>query len=142
MEKRKHRAKFSLGQIIRRKLHNGKPVGPYMIIQHIERDRVYADVIGQDTPNEMILKDNVYVPTINSLCISEDMYERLRKGFAICVQHPINKVWEGVYSNPPELIRFYTLPKHYSVVFVVEYVNMVISFREKNIRIVVANQVM
>lgn len=139
--RRSHKAKYRIGQIIRRKLKNGTPVGPYMTIQHIEEDRVYADVIGQDNPNVMLLKNHVYVPTISSVIISESKLRQLNKNGDI-ISHPVTARWMSIYSDPPELIRLYTIPKGYESTFVLQYVRTKISLREKVIEIELANQVM
>lgn len=135
------KAKFYKGQIIRRKLHDGTPVGPYMRIMHIEQDRVYADVIGTDTPNVMLLKDNVYTYSIFSITISESLLNKLNSGKTVCAQHSVDIRWESVYNNPPELIRFITQRKGYESIFVVENVQKQIQLREFVIRIIVSNRV-
>jgi len=135
------KAKFYLGQIIRKKSKNGTPVGPYLMVQHIEYDRVYADAIGLDNPNVMILKENVYIYKIDAVCISEDLYNRLIKGQTICAQHKATAQWLKVWSSPPELIRFYTQSKNYQAVFVVENITKTMSLGENVIRIIVDNLV-
>ena len=131
--------KFHIGQIIRRKHRYGVPIGPYMIVQHIEDDRIYASVIGADIPNMMILKDNVYVYKTNSVCISEDLLNRLKSNRTICLQHKATKHWQNIFDNPPEIIRFYTLPKKYEACFVVENVRRTTVFGEPTVQIVVSN---
>lgn len=135
------KAKFYVGQIIRRQTHENAPIGPFMIVQIVERDRVYADVIGHDVPNEMILKKNVYRYSIDAVCISESLFERLIKGQAICAQHLATKQWLKVWTSKPELIRFYTQNKNYQAIFVVENITKTMSLGEHVIRIIVDNLV-
>lgn len=136
------KAKFYVGQIIRRKTHGDVPIGPYMLVQHVEADRVYADIIGRDMPNEMILKKNAYRYKIDAVCISEDLYHRLVKGQTVCAQHAATTQWIKVWSSPPELIKFYTQAKNYQAIFVLENVTKTISLGEPVIRIIVDNLVL
>lgn len=133
--------KYREGLIVRRKTKNGTPIGPYMTIQHVENDRIYADIIGQDTPNEMILKENVYLHKTNSVCISEGLLERLKNGTAICVQHETTPKWTKIWEQQPELIAFYTVLRGYRAVFVVESVKKTLSLGKPMIRIIVSNYV-
>ena len=131
------KAKFYVGQVIRRKIREDAPIGPYMLVQHVESDRVYADIIGRDMPNEMILKKNVYTHKIDAVCISEDLYHRLVNGKTICAQHKATTQWIKIWSSPPELIKFYTQAKNYQAIFVLEHVTKAISLGEPIIRIIV-----
>ena len=133
---------MKVGDIIRRSI-NGKPVGPYMMIQVIEDDRVYADVIGLDEPNVVLLKKDVYVPTISSLPVSERVLLCLRDGKTIMIQHKANKQWLSVFDKGPELIRFYCVPKMYENIYTVEYMKRFRSpsLREDTIRIVLNNMI-
>lgn len=135
------KAKFYVGQIIRKKSKTGAPVGPYLMVQHVEYDRVYADTIGLDNPNVMILKENVYRYKTDAVCISEDLYNRLIKGQTICAQHKATTQWLKVWSSPPELIKFYTQRKNYQTIFVVENVTKTWSLGEYVVRIIVDNLV-
>lgn len=129
---------MKIGQIIRRKVNN-KPVGPYMVIQVIEDDRIYADVVGLDNPNVMLLKKDVYEPTISTLMISERVLHCLKAGKTIMVQHRASEKWINAYNKEPELVKFYCQPKTYKATFSVEYVKRFYSpsLREDTIRIVI-----
>jgi hypothetical protein len=130
--------RFKRGQIVRRKLF-GVPIGPYMRVVHTERTRVHVKIIGSNESIITLPKKKIYAYTQNSLPISEELLERLKKETAICVQHAINIPWNKVYNNPPELIRFYTRPKNYEAIFVLEYAKLAYSLNEQVIRIVVGN---
>lgn len=131
---------FYKGQIIRRK-SNGSPIGPYMRVIRTEHSRVYAEVIGHNEPIVMLLKDNVYPYKQGNLLISEELLERLKKGSAICAQHVVNIPWQRIYEDPPELIRFYTQPKNYEAVFVLENVQKMLSLGDIVIRVIVDNKI-
>lgn len=133
---------MKVGDIIRRSI-NGKPIGPYMMIQVIEDDKVYADVIGLDEPNIILLKKDVYVPTISSLPVSERVLLCLRDGKTIMIQHKADKLWLSVLGKGPELIRFYCVPKMYENIYTVEYMKRFRSpsLREDTVRIVLNSMI-
>lgn len=131
------KAKFYKGQLIRRQIRENVPIGQYMIVQVVEKDRIYAEIIGCDTPNVMILKKNVYKCTIGALCISEDVFKRLYDGSTICVQHIATKLWLKACDAKPELIRFYTQRMNYQAIFVIESITRTTSLGESMVRIIV-----
>lgn len=108
--------RFRIGAVIRRNSEYG-PIGPYMRITVIENDRIYADTIGADNPNIMLLKSNVYVCSMYSLVVSEPVLKRLQEGLMSHVQHPQDTKWNRVVDNKPELVRFYSKVKGYEVIF-------------------------
>ena len=129
---------MKIGDIIRRKCStDGKPIGPYMRIMAIQGTRVYADTIGTDEPNVIILKRNCYVCKSRTLIVSEDVLNRLKTGKQILVQHPTCKSWNEVYKNTPDLIIFRTVPKNYKSIFVIENVRTALSLGKPVVRIVV-----
>lgn len=75
-----------------------------MMIQHIEQDRVYADVIGLDTPNEMILRKNVYEPRIVKLVIPDSIVDRIKSGQQKAIIHDLSPRWQKLYNINPEII--------------------------------------
>lgn len=132
--------KFKIGQIIRRRYkETNSPIGPYMIIQVVEDDRVYASVVGSDTPNEMILNDNVYVPIIRYAIVSEQVLEKLEKGWQHTVAHKRCKTWDKLFSESPNLICFYTKPKNYRAIFSIDHIERGYNhtFKEGYVRITI-----
>lgn len=132
---------MKVGDIIRRKTVGGYPIGPYMRIEYIERNRIYASTIGLDNPNIVIARDRVYEHKIRSLCISEELLERLKNGTTICAQHVCIPKWEDFFYNPTPLVRFYTQPKGYESVFVTENVRKMRSLGEMVIKIIVGERI-
>ena len=129
---------MKIGDIIRRKCStDGKPIGPYMRIMAIQDDRVYADTIGRDEPNVIILKRNCYVCKVRHLVVSEDILNRLKKGYTSAVQHSVCKLWDNMVKNTPDLIVFRTAIKNYKAMFVVESVRRTLNIGESVIRVVV-----
>ena len=133
---------MKIGDIIRRKASDGAPIGPYMQIMAIRDDYVYADVIGLDEPYILILKKDVYVCTISTLTISEQMLFDLAHGNKYVVSHVETKTWKNVLAKKPELIRFRTALKNYSHVFVAYTYRRMLSCGELYIKIIVDQKVM
>lgn len=130
-------AAMKIGDIVRKKMHNGTPIGPYVQVMKIEDDRVYCDIIGEDMPNVMILRKNVFVPKTMGLIVSEEKLWKLYKGEDLCISHLATKAWLKVIDEQPELIRFHCRPKIYSHTFVVSYIKEYWQFGEHRIRIVI-----
>jgi len=126
--------KFKVGTIIRRKCEEC-PIGPYMRIMHEEEDKVYADVIGLDNPNVMLMKKNVYVPSIRTLSVPEPIFNRLKEGQMHLIQYTINKKSLGVLNAKPELIRFTTVMMSYETIFELEHVWMGMSLNDMVIKL-------
>lgn len=129
---------MKVGDIIRRKCStDGKPIGPYMRVMVIKDDRVYADTIGEDEPNIIILKRNCYVCKVRILVVSEEVLNNLKSGKQYAVQHPVCKLWDNMVENTPDLIVFKTAVKGYTAMFVVENVRRALNLGEPIIRVVV-----
>lgn len=129
---------MKVGQIIRKKTHSGTPIGPYMRIEHIDKnsDCVYASVIGLDTPNESILINNVHIPDIRTLYVSEEkLWKIKRKAGSVLIAHPSCKTWNKVFEEMPELLRIVARPKMYEVICATETFYKRISRRETIITI-------
>jgi hypothetical protein len=133
---------MKIGDIIRRKASDGCPIGPYMQIMAIKDDYVYADVIGLDEPNILILKKDVHVCTISTLIISEQLLHDLEYGNKFVVSHLETKMWKNVLIKKPELIRFRTALKNYQHVFVIDTYRRMLSCGELYIKIIVDQKVM
>lgn len=132
---------MKIGDIIRRKASDGCPIGPYMQIMAIKDDRVYADTIGTDEPNILILKENVHVCTISTLTVSEPMLYDLAHGNKYVVSHLETKMWKNVLARKPELIRFRTIMKNYQHVFVADTYRRMLSCGELYVKIIVDQKV-
>lgn len=130
---------MKVGDIIRKKVQSGTIVGPYMRIEVVEDDRVYASVFGSDAPNIMILKSNVHVCSVKSLVISSKMLEDLKNGFKCEVSHTCTPTWKAVVDETPEIIMFRTAYIVYRSPFVLEDAKIVYSstFKEQQIRLFV-----
>ena len=132
---------MKVGDIIRRKCStDGAPIGPYMQIMAIKDDRIYADVIGEDEPNIILLKKNVYVCKHRVIAIAERVLDRLKSGEQYAIQHPLCERWNSLLKKP-DLITFRTVVRDYRATFVVESVKQTLSLGEKVIRVVVSYKI-
>lgn len=130
---------MKIGDIVRRKCSaDGAPIGPYMKIMAIKEDRVYADTIGEDEPNVILLKKNCYVCKHRVISIAEKVLERLKSGEQYAIQHPLCERWNSLLKTQPDLITFRTVVKDYRSTFVIESVNKTSSLGEKVIRVVIS----
>lgn len=127
------------GKIARRKLKNGKQVGPYLIVRSAKGSHVVCDVIGHNS-SCMLLKENVHICRMGQVVISDQKLEFLKSGRDICAMHPACKTWINVLNLEPELIRFHTL-KGYEAIFVVEYVKKRYFRRAEYVAIVVNEKI-
>ena len=130
---------MKVGDIIRKKVASGTPVGPYMRIEVIEDDRIYASVFGSDSPNIMILKKNVHLCETRTLIISPRMLEDLKNGFKSYISHLCTPTWKTVADNKPEIIIFRTAYVIYKHPFVLEEAKIMYSsaFKEMQVHLYV-----
>ena len=130
---------MKVGQLIRRKTHDGAPIGPYMKITCVDKGTiVYAKVIDTNESPVLIQKKNVYIPKVKSLYISEEKLNNIKSERDTVVSHPATVSWIKLYEQPnPDLIRFICKPKMYEVYCVPSGIYKSEYFREVNIRIVI-----
>lgn len=79
---------------------------------------------------------------IMSLAISEKQLMRLKKREIVKVSHQMTARWRSVYHNQPKMIRFYTIIKMYSAIFIVKSIEKTESLNESIIQITVGKFVM
>lgn len=98
------------GQIVRRKVNNGTPVGPYMIIRGFIRNHVLTQrcEIGMESENVNSLyyaREHIYIPKIIRLIIQDAIWDRIAEGRQSAIIHDITPVWQKIYDTEPELIQ-------------------------------------
>lgn len=123
------------GQIIRKKSLDGCPIGSYMRVVHMEHGRVYADVLGSDIPNNVLLRNRVCEIKQASLPIPEELLKKLKNGRTLRVVHDVSPKWLRVVYERPEIITFYSLPigsktKGLRGIFVIENIRRMFSVVE------------
>ena len=126
--------KFKVGTIIRRKCEGG-PIGPFMQIMHEEEDKVYADVIGLDNPNVMLMKKNVYVPSIRTLMVPQAVFNRLKEDKMRVIYFTPNKKSQGVLKAKPQLIKFKTVMTGDEQIFELDHIWLGMSLNDMVVKI-------
>ena len=132
--------KFSAGTIIRRKC-DGSPIGPFMRIIHEGENIVYADVIGHDNPNVMLMKKNVYVPSIRTLMVPQKVFDRLKEDKMRVIYFTPNQKSLGVLNAKPQLIKFKTVMLGDEMIFELEHVWLGMSLNDMIVKIALKNKV-
>ena len=131
--------KFKVGAVIRRKCE-GSPIGPFMRVMHEEEDKVYADVIGFDNPNVMLMKKNVYVPSIRTLMIPQTVFNRLKEDRMRVIYFTPNEKSLGVLNARPQLIRFKTVMLGDETIYELEHVWLGMSLNDMVVKIALKNK--
>ena len=131
--------KFSAGTIIRRKC-DGSPIGPFMRIIHEGENIVYADVIGHDNPNVMLMKKNVYVPSIRTLMVPQKVFDRLKEDKMRVIYFTPNQKSLGVLNAKPQLIKFKTVMLGDEMIFELEHVWLGMSLNDMIVKIALKNK--
>lgn len=132
--------KFSAGTIIRRKC-DGSPIGPFMRIMHEGENIVYADVIGLDNPNVMLMKKNVYIPSIRTLMVPQQTFDRLKEGKMQLIYFTPNQKSLGVLKAKPQLIKFKTVMLGYEMIFELEHIWLGMSLNDMVVKIALKNRI-
>ena len=124
------------GQIIRRMLNNGVPVGAYMrIVGFTHNSHVIAQKIGE-IEECMLLRQHVYEPKHVKLIISQMVYDRLRLGYQHSIIHDICPTWLKMMDIQPDIVEIKMLnyPQKLQL-FRVDQVRFVYYGREKQLRL-------
>lgn len=83
------------GQIIRRKLNDGTPVGPYLRINEFKRNAqiIVAHMInGKST--SLLSRENVYEPKVLNFVLSDNIVKRIKDKIQKAVIHDISEKWD------------------------------------------------
>ena len=128
------------GQLIRRKLNNGTPVGPYMCIERFTHWHVIAQNISrcpESCDDEIyIARRHVHEVNMFKLTMSENVWDRINQDRQNSIIHDICPTWTKMMNKEPEVvqIRAYNLPQKI-VLFRVDQIKYVWYGREKQIRL-------
>lgn len=98
------------GQLIRRKLNNGTPVGGYMRIVRIARsNRVVAQHITccpDDKGDEVELdKKHVYIVRVCKPVLSETVWDRINTDRQHSIIHDATAAWNKLQDNEAEVVQ-------------------------------------
>lgn len=94
------------GQIVRRKVQSGTPIGPWLQIIGFSGNFVSVRVIetGETT---LILRENVHQPKVAVLPVSAGILKRILSGHQIAVEHDSIGLWKRAALDGSELVKLY-----------------------------------
>lgn len=130
------------GQIIRRMLNNGTPVGAYMCILRFTNTHVVAQILSRPSPDGpeddelYITKNHVYQVKVCKLVISNNIWERINNGRQNSIIHDLCPTWETMMDKEPDVvqIRAFNYPQRV-MLFRVDQIRYVWYNRERQIRL-------
>lgn len=130
------------GQIIRRMLNDGTPVGAYMCIVKFTRTHVVAQRIAicshskYDEEELYITRPHVYQPRMCKLVVSEQLWERINSERQSSIIHDICPTWENMMKKEPEIIQLsaFNYPQK-KVIYTVDQIKYVWYSRDRQIRL-------
>lgn len=134
--------KMKVGQIIKNKFHEVGMKDQYMRITEVLGEGMY-EVQYQNKPGEhhVIHRKTVTAPIVLSLAISEEMLFALKKANKDKVSHIATERWMTAYKKKVDLIRFYTMAKHYEGIFSIKNVTQRKSIGENIVEITVEERI-
>ena len=125
------------GQIVRRKLKNGTPVGPYMIIdEFIGRNLVSLRTLKSSEPDPIMSKENLYELKSIKMVLSDLIIDRIISGRQSAIIHDISPKWKKLMDEEPEIIQLRSIKYSNKVaVYTVEYISIVYYNRKPQVRL-------
>lgn len=93
------------GQIIRRKLNDGTPVGPYLRIDEFKcnAQMIVAHMInGKST--SLLSRANVYEPKVLNFVLSDDIVTRIKEKIQKAIIHDISQKWNMWKMRSAEVV--------------------------------------
>ena len=94
------------GQIIRRKISDGTPVGPYLRIEEFKCNSkvVVAHMInGKST--SVLARANVYEPKVLNFVLSDDIVTRIKEKIQKAIIHDISQKWNMLKMHSAEIVQ-------------------------------------
>lgn len=137
------------GDIVRRKLRNGVPVGAYMMVRSIlNDDHVLAqpcevNMIEKSVRSNYYLIRSLYTPKLVKMPIQDAIWERLNTGRQIAIIHDPTPLWEKMRNFKPDLveIRSVKYPQK-RMTFVVDEVSDCYYNRTRQIRLTLGYRIL
>ena len=126
------------GQIVRRMVNSGTPVGPYMRI--INAQGAWVEVEKLDSGFcTAILKTHVYEPKVVKLIIPDVILDRIKSGIQKAIIHDLTPRWEQLRKIKPEVISLRSIKYSQKVVlFSVQEMRIVYYNRQPQLRVEIA----
>lgn len=125
------------GQIIRRKLNDGTPVGPYLRIEEFKYNSkvVVAHMInGKST--SVLARANVYEPKVLNFVLSDNIVKRIKDKIQKAVIHDISEKWDCKKMQGAEVVQIRSVKYSTSTVTVrIDDVSIVYWNRKPQVRL-------
>lgn len=102
------KSKFAQGTLVRRKNKNGSPIGPWMIITKSVKTYVYAKMFKSPKEITLLRRENVFIPQIIRLYISDEMLDKIINGECNLISHPWAQSWASLCEKENFLVKLYT----------------------------------
>lgn len=98
------------GQIVRRMLNNGTPVGPYMVIRgfisnHVLTQKCEVGMVFKNTASLYYAKSHIYEPRMVKLVVQDAIWERIELGKQMSIIHDPTPMWEKMIDIQPEVVQ-------------------------------------
>jgi hypothetical protein len=124
-------------QIIRRKLNDGTPVGPYLRIKEFKCNSkiVVANMInGKST--SVLARANVYEPKVLSFVLSDNIVTRIKEKVQKAIIHDISQKWNMSKMRSAEVVQIRSVKYSTRVVVIrIDSVSIVHWNRKSQIRL-------
>lgn len=94
------------GQIIRRKLNDGTPVGPYLRIEEFKCNSkiVVARMINGNSTS-VLAREKVYEPKVLSFVLSDNIVTRIKEEVQKAIIHDISQKWNMLKMHSAEVVQ-------------------------------------
>ena len=131
------------GQIIRRKLNDGTPVGPYMCITGFTRTYVIAqritpcsNVKHEEYEESYITRSHVYELGMCKLVVNGEVWERINSERQNSIIHDVCTKWENIMKKETEIIQLskFNYPQK-TMTFTIDQMRYVWYGRDRQIRL-------
>ena len=125
------------GQIIRRKLNDGTPVGPYLRIDEFKHNAqiIVAHMIdGKST--SLLPRASVYEPKVLNFVLSDNIVKRIKDKIQKAVIHDISEKWDCKKMQSAEVVQIRSVKYSTSTVIVrIDDVSIVYWNRKPQVRL-------
>lgn len=137
------------GQIVRRVLNDGTPVGPYLLVRgfvnnnHVLTQRCEVGITVKNTDSLYYAKKKLTVCKMTKLVISDPIWNRIEEGRQIAIIHDATPAWQKMQDSEPELVQLRSIkyPKKV-IVCVVDGISDCFYNRSRQIRLVLNNRIL
>lgn len=93
------------GQIVRRKVHNGTPIGPYLQVLNAKNNLVEIEILGTNSGiTHLIEKNNLYVLKEVKFVLADSIIDRIMLGQQKAIFHELSAKWKSLKEKKIEIV--------------------------------------